>query len=374
MIYLNNAATSFPKFKETSTAIYEALLKGNTEYKRSSVANDNVERIIFDLREKISSMLHAEKPHYICFTNNDTMAINFLIMGYCGLNKGDIILTDKYVHNSVSRPLIQLEQNRGVKIVYIENLNDIKNVINKYSSKIKFAIFSHGSNVTGDVLPLEEIGKILKDNNIHLIVDVAQTFGAIDINVEKMNISALTFAGHKLLVGPQGTGGFYIRKKFPIKPIVFGGTGNSSMELNPQVVFPDSFEVGTPAIYDLIGLFASLRVITEVIGEKKYAEKLRDISVYAYKELQNVPNIILYGNEKKELPVISFNIKGYSAMQIGQILAQNDIVCRTGVHCASKAIEQLNVIKEYGGTVRVSFGWFTTKTEIDSLIKILKNI
>lgn len=372
MIYLNNAATSFPKFKETVTAISDALLKGTAEYRRSSAQHDNVEQIIFDLRENISSMLKAKKPHYICFTNNDTMALNFLLLGYSGLEKGDIILADKYVHNSVSRPLVHLEKTKGVQIVYVGGLADIKNVINNNPTKVKLGVFSHGSNVTGEIIPLEEIGNLLYENHIDLIVDVAQTFGAIDIDVEKMKISALTFAGHKLLVGPQGTGGFYIRKGFPVKPIVFGGTGNSSMNLDPDVVFPDSFEVGTPAVHDLIGLSTSIHIISKVIGEKRYAEKLKEISTYAYEKLKEVPNIILYG--KPELPVVSFNIKGYSAMKIGQLLALKNIICRTGVHCASKAIEQLGVLEEFGGTVRVSFGWFTTKEEIDILIKELKNI
>lgn len=374
MIYFNNAATSYPKFQQTIDGIYNALVNGSMGCKRDSVEDDNVNKIIFDLRESISGMIHAKKPHSICFTHNDTVAINTILLGYKGLKKGDMVLTDKYVHNAVSRPLIQLQKEKGIKIVYIDTVDEIKKVTKEHDGEIKFAIFSHGSNVTGDLLPVQEIGDILYLQNIPLILDVAQTLGVIDIDVEKMKISALTFAGHKVLNGPQGTGGFYIRKGLPVNPILFGGTGNNSMELDPQVVFPDSFEVGTPAIHDLIGLYYSIDTILNGIGFDKYSTKLKDITNYAYEQLEDVPNIILYGNKNKELPVISFNIKGITAMEVGHFLGKYGIICRTGIHCASKAIEAMNVLDEYGGTVRISFGWFTKEEEIDFLIKTLREI
>lgn len=374
MIYLNNAATSYPKFKETIDKMHNALINGSMGCKRDSVEDDSVNKIIFDLRESISEMIHAKKPHSICFTHNDTVAINTILLGYEGLKQGDIVLTDKYVHNAVSRPLIQLQKEKGIEILYIDTVEEIKKVTKENDGKVKFAIFSHGSNVTGDLIPVQEIGDILYLQNIPLILDVAQTLGVVDIDVEKMKISALTFAGHKALNGPQGTGGFYIRKGLPVKPILFGGTGNNSMELDPQTVFPDSFEVGTPAVHDLIGLYYSIDTILNIIGFERYSSYLKEITNYAYNKIKDIPNIILYGNKEKELPVISFNIKGMTAMEVGHLLGEYDIICRTGIHCASKAIESMNVLDEYGGTVRVSFSWFTEENEINFLIKILLKI
>lgn len=380
MIYLNNAATSFPKFNIVNSSVYESLSNGFMFCNRDSIEYFKISETIFKLRKSISDFINANEAHHICFTASDTLALNMLIFGQ-KYKKNSVVLTSTREHNSVARPLFQLSKQQQVKIEYIPfnenndlNLDILKQVIQKNKGNIVCGIFSHANNVTGDLIDVVSLGKILKKNNIKFILDTAQTIGIVPIDVEKMNISALTFSGHKGLNGPQGTGGFYIRDNFKIIPIMYGGTGNSSSTINPDIVYPDSFEVGTPAIHDLIGLYSAILHINNKIGKETYSKAIINKTQYLYNELIKIPNIILYGNKIKKTPIISFNIKNFQSSDIGKYLGKHSIVCRTGYHCSALGIYDIDKEKEFYGTVRLSCGYFTSINEINYVVNVLKKL
>ena len=370
MIYLNNAATGYPKFKSTVLAMNESLFSGELSVNRDSVIADSAKERIFSLRNWIGEMMNAKEPHEIIFTASDTIALNMIIQGM-EWKHGDVIIIDAMSHNAIARPAEALKEKYGVEVIPVKSAEQLEKVL-KNKNNIKAGVFSHGSNVTGDVISAKKIGKILYKNKIPFILDVAQTIGLYPIDVEKFHVSAAAFAGHKGLNGPQGTGGFYIRKSFKIKPILFGGTGTESMSLNPEAVYPESFEVGTAPMHDLVGLHAAVKEIREKVGYKIYSQIPCKIAQYACDELRKLPQIKVYGCRNKQLPVISFNIKRYSCQEVGKYLGTKGIICRTGIHCAGMAINQLKCVKEYGGTVRVSFGYFNTKADVDVLIRALE--
>ena len=373
MIYMNNAATGFPKFPAALGAMKNSLVNGELSVNRDSIVSESIKTQIFDLRNRVSKLMNAKEPHEIVFTASDTIALNMLIQGI-EWRKDGVLIIDSMSHNAISRPAMALAKELGVTVVSVGSIQELVFVLDEmYPDRVQAAVFSHGSNVTGDVIPAEKIGQILKAHNVPFILDVAQTIGLYPIDVEAFGASAVAFAGHKGLNGLQGTGGFYVRKGFDIKPILFGGTGTESMSLAPETIYPESFEVGTPAMHDLIGLRASIRNI-ESIGYEAYADKIRAVAQYAHDELAKLPRVILYGDETKALPVVSFNIKGVSCKNVGLILGSKGIICRTGVHCASMALYKLGCMEEFGGTVRVSFGWFNTKEDVDVLINTVKEI
>lgn len=372
MIYFNHAATGFPKFPAMLSAMKGSLVSGELSTNRDSVVSADIKQKVFALRNEISKLLKAKQPHEIVFTASDTIALNMLMQGL-PWRAGDILLIDAMSHNAIARPAEAIHEKHGVRVIPIASADDLRLAVLRYGSAIKAAVFSHGSNVTGDVIKARTIGNILYENGIPFILDAAQTIGLHAIDVELYHASAVAFAGHKGLNGPQGTGGFYIRKSFHIQPILFGGTGTESMSLSPEIIYPESFEVGTPAMHDLMGLHEAIRVINEKFGGVRlYREKAIKIAQYACDELQKIPQVIVYGKKIKELPVVSFNVRRYSCKEIGDLLAQHGIICRTGIHCAGLAIRQLGCENEYGGTVRVSFGSTNTKKEVDKMIAVLK--
>ena len=381
MIYLNNAATSYPKFPEMVSAISSALNDGFVFCNRDAVESTIIPKTIFQLRENISELIHASEPHNIIISTNDTLCLNNIIFGR-DYNEKKVIITSDTEHNSVSRPLYVLkEKNKNIKIITIHvhngiiDFDDLENKIKENKNNINFALFSHASNITGDLINIDRLGKLLFKYNIPFVLDTAQTLGYVNINVEKNKISALTFSGHKGLNGPQGTGGMYLRNTFNINPILFGGTGNSSSSINPPIVYPDSFEVGTPAIHDILGLACSINVLNKKIGFNRYQKKILFNTNYLLNKLKKIDNIIIYGNlnKKKETPIISFNIKGHTCKDIGEILGENNIVSRTGYHCSALGMKSLNVT-DFGGTVRLSCGYFNTIHELDFVVDVLSRI
>lgn len=385
IIYMNNAATGYPKFNKTIRAVTSALENGELSSNRDAVDVLGLGAKIFRLRAQISDFIGVVEPHNICLTPSDSIALNIIIQGLVPKNNTSpvVVFTTPYEHNSVSRPLAFLE--RAVPHVIVEKIpfkdgdvdfSGLEDLILHYKkSKISIAgaVCSHGSNVTGDIIDIISLGTLLHNHKVPFVVDAAQTIGIVPIDVEQSYVDALTFAGHKFLNGPQGTGGFYVRDSFPISPLFFGGTGNGSGEVNPPIIRPDSFEVGTPATHDLLGLSASIDVITDDIGKDIYRETILSCAQYLRERLEEVPNIIIYGAVKKDTPVVSFNIKKTSCFDVGQYLSSFGIVCRTGIHCSAYSMTALG-LEEYGGSVRLSLGYYNTKKEIDFVVDKLKSI
>jgi cysteine desulfurase family protein len=378
IIYLDNAATSWPKPPEVLAAMqnYMQNIGGSTGRSGHRLSIDAA-RIVFETREKLALLFNISDPLCIVLTKNATEALNLAIFGL--LRQGDHVITSSMEHNSVMRPLRVMEAS-GVELTVIQGNSECiisaAQIYEEIKQNTKAIFITHASNVTGTLMPIGEIGQIARKNNLILCVDAAQTAGSFPIDVEEMNIDLLAFTGHKSLFGPTGTGGLYIREGLEkvIEPLCVGGTGSrSEMEKHPGFM-PDRFEAGTPNTVGLAGLQAGVQfVLSEGVGKiKKSEEELVKIFIEGAKE---IPGMILYENTSpgQRIPVISFNISGIDPGNVSwQLDEYFDIMSRSGLHCAPNAHKTIGTFPS--GTVRFSFSYFNTGGEIIKAIKALRQI
>ncbi|AKL97363.1 cysteine desulfurase Csd [Clostridium aceticum] len=376
MIYLDNAATSFPK----PEAVYEAVIHnmknfganpGRSGHKMALEAG----RTIFKGREMICKLFNIDDPMQVVFTSNATEALNLAIKGI--LDQGDHVITTSMEHNSVLRPIKRVENN-GVENTIIQcderGELDPKLIEQAIKSNTKLIVTTHASNVTGTIMPIEEIGKIAKEHGILFLVDAAQTAGIYDINVSSNNIDLLAMAGHKGLMGPQGTGVLYIREGIDVRHFKEGGTGSKSQELVQPLMMPDRYESGTPNTPGIAGLTAGIEFILEE-GLDKIRKHEEELTSYFIEGLKEMKKVKIYGqqNAKKQASVVSINIEDEDSSEIGYILDKVfDIGVRPGLHCAPMAHRTIGTLDQ--GTVRFSFGYFNTKEDINQALEAIKNI
>ena len=376
MIYLDNAATTFPKPKKVYSAVLDCMENyganpGRAGHKLAMKAG----RGIYECRENISKLLNIQNPMNIVFTHNATDSLNLAIKG-C-VKKGDHIITTSIEHNSVIRPIKALEQ-KGVEHTIVNcdelgqlNPEDIKRAIKENT---KLIVTTHASNVCGTIVDIESIGEIAKENNIIYLVDASQTIGVYDIDVQKINVDMIAAPGHKCLLGPQGTGILYIREGLTIDILKEGGTGSNSEELIHPNMMPDRYESGTHNTPGIVGLNEGVKFILEK-GIENIRNHEEELCSYMLEKLKEVPNIKIYGplDSKKRAAVISINIGDIDSGEITYLLDDMyDIATRSGIHCSPLAHKTLGTIIQ--GTVRFSLGYFNTKEEIDQAIKALIEI
>ncbi len=334
-------------------------------------------REIYETRELIAKLFNMDNPMNIIYTFNCTESLNLGIKGI--LNKGDHVITTSMEHNSVLRPLKALEK-EGIEITIVNgdpmgriNPKDIEDSIKENT---KLIITTHISNLTGTIMPIEEIGEIAKKNNIYYLVDAAQSAGVYDIDVKKMHIDMLAFPGHKGLLGPQGTGALYIGDNIDLKEMKQGGTGSISHLLVQPDVNPDRYESGTPPNGPgIVGLGTGIKYILDkgMDNIRNHEEKL---TKYFIEEASKIDGIRLYGplNIKEQAAVVPpLNIKDEDSSEISYILDEYyNIAVRPGLHCAPMAHKTIGTFEQ--GVVRFSFGPFNTFDEIEIAIKALKEI
>ncbi|WP_050378861.1 aminotransferase class V-fold PLP-dependent enzyme [Gottschalkia purinilytica] len=376
MIYLDNAATTYPKPDEVYEAVMDSMKHyganpGRSGHKLALQAG----RIIYETRELIAKFFNIDDPMNVVFTYNATDALNLAIKGV--LNSGDHVITSSMEHNSILRPLKALEK-IGVETTIVEcdedgniNLEDIEKSIRPNT---KLIVTTHASNVTGTIFPIKHIGQIAKENDIIYIVDAAQTAGVYDIDVKDMNIDILVFPGHKSLLGPQGIGGLCIREGLEIRSIREGGTGSSSESLIQPDMLPDKFESGTPNTPGIAGLYAGIKYILDR-GIENIRKHEQHLTEYFISELKKIEEVKIYGpcDVKKHAPVVSINIGEEDSSEIAYVLDNvYDIGVRPGIHCAPLAHKTIGTFEQ--GTVRFSIGPFTTKEDIDKTIEAIKQI
>jgi cysteine desulfurase / selenocysteine lyase len=377
VIYLDNAATTFPKPEEVYERINEVMRKyganpGRSGHRLALEAG----RIIYDSRETVAKFFNIDNPMQLVFTSNATDALNLGVKGL--LKSGDHVITSSMEHNSVLRPLKTLEKRGVIELTIIEcdfegqiNLADIVSAI-KVNTKL--IITTHASNVTGTIFPIKDIGKIASDRGIIYMVDAAQTAGLYDIDVKEMNIDLLAVAGHKSLLGPQGTGALYVKDGILLETIREGGTGSKSEHLYQPEMMPDRLECGTPNTHGIAGLAAGVEYIKRIGIEniRLHEEKLAKHFIDAISEIDQIK---IYGPKdySKRVPVISMNIGDEDSSEIGYILDEAfEIGVRPGLHCAPLAHKTIGSFEQ--GTVRFSIGAFTTKEEIERAIEAVKEI
>lgn len=376
-IYLDNAATSFPKPKEVADAVYDFMINNGTSSGRGSYKKAmQSDYIVYECRKLIGNLFNFDDPKKVVFTSNVTDSLNIAIRGI--LKENDHVITSSLEHNAVWRCLKTLEKDINIKIDTVEcskdgitNPEDIKKYIRKDTALI---VFTQASNVLGTIQPIKEIGKIARENKIVFLVDAAQSAGAMKIDIKEDNIDILAFTGHKSLLGPMGTGGLIINTDIDIKPLKAGGTGgDSAYEYQPDY-YPNHLETGTSNVSGIAGLRAAIKFLNRE-GIDNIHNKEKELTKYALQRLETVKDIEVYGPKdcEKILSVISFNIKNKRPEDISTILDQKyDIMLRAGLHCAPTAHSVINTKDR--GSLRIGIGYFNTKDNIDKLVEALNNL
>lgn len=376
-IYLDNAATSFPKPKEVADAVYDFMINNGTSSGRGSYKKAmQSDYIVYECRKLIGNLFNFDDPKKVVFTSNVTNSLNIAIRGI--LKENDHVITSSLEHNAVWRCLKTLEKDINIKIDTVEcskdgitNPEDIKKYIRKDTALI---VFTQASNVLGTIQPIKEIGKIARENKIVFLVDAAQSAGAMKIDIKEDNIDILAFTGHKSLLAPMGTGGLIINTDIDIKPLKAGGTGgDSAYEYQPDY-YPNHLETGTSNVSGIAGLRAAIKFLNRE-GIDNIHNKEKELTKYALQRLETVKDIEIYGPKdcEKILSVISFNIKNKRPEDISTILDQKyDIMLRAGLHCAPTAHSVINTKDR--GSLRIGIGYFNTKDDIDKLVEALNNL
>lgn len=361
LIYLNNAATSWPKPPEVTAALAASLSlppfgSGRTT---GTQGDDYPSRA----REKLSAVLGAPGSDNIIFTHNATAALNTLITGYLAGKPADThVLTTALDHNSVLRPLHEHLRAQRIRLDVLPFENGYispESVEAAILPETRLMVMTHASNVLGTVQDIRTIGTILRDHEIFLIVDGAQTAGHIPITLRDLPVDAFVFTGHKALLGIPGTGGFYLRNPDDIAPQNFGGTGTNSASLLHPREMPERFEAGTHNYPGLAALAAGITYL-QTRGIRTIAQKSEQQTAYLISELKKDDRITLC-HDHPDLPIISFNISGIPNDHVGFILARAyTIISRTGLHCAPLVHSTLT---QGQGCVRLSLSCFTTDEE-----------
>ena len=376
-IYLDNAATSFPKPKEVATAVYDFMVNNGTSSGRGSYKKAmQSDYIVYECRKLIGKLFNFDNPKKVVFTSNVTDSLNIAMRGI--LKENDHVITSSLEHNAVWRCLKTLERDINIKIDTVEcskdgitNPQDIKKYIKKDTALI---VFTQASNVLGTIQPIREIGAIAREHNIPFLVDSAQSAGAMKIDVKEDNIDILAFTGHKSLLGPMGTGGLIINTDIDIKPLKAGGTGgDSAYEYQPDY-YPNHLETGTSNVSGIAGLREAIKFLNKE-GIENIHNKEKELTKYALQRLETVKDIEIYGPKdcEKMLSVISFNIKDKRPEDVGSILDQKyDIMLRAGLHCAPTAHSVIGTKER--GTLRIGLGYFNEKEDIDKLVEALNNL
>ena len=376
-IYLDNAATSFPKPKEVATAVYDFMVNNGTSSGRGSYKKAmQSDYIVYECRKLIGKLFNFDNPKKVVFTSNVTDSLNIAMRGI--LKENDHVITSSLEHNAVWRCLKTLERDINIKIDTVEcskdgitNPQDIKKYIKKDTALI---VFTQASNVLGTIQPIREIGAIAREHNIPFLVDSAQSAGAMKIDVKEDNIDILAFTGHKSLLGPMGTGGLIINTDIDIKPLKAGGTGgDSAYEYQPDY-YPNHLETGTSNVSGIAGLREAIKFLNKE-GIENIHNKEKELTKYALEKLETVKDIEIYGPKdcEKMLSVISFNIKDKRPEDVGSILDQKyNIMLRAGLHCAPTAHSVIGTKDR--GTLRIGLGYFNKNEDIDKLVEALNNL
>ena len=378
MVYLDNAATTFPK----PEAVYEAMDRANREYavnagRGSYKAARKASKIITDTKQKIRDLVKADINAAVVFTPSITIALNQIINGL-DIRKGAVVYVSPYEHNAVARTVHKIEVERKIKVKQlpineIDLSIDIEKVKYEFSKdKPEYIFCTHVSNVTGYILPIREIFGEAKKYKAVTVLDSAQSLGLVDVNSNEVDADIIAFAGHKTLYGPIGVGGFINISGVKLGTFITGGTGSDSLNLDMPIGSEAHYEAASSNVVAIYGLNKAL----EELNQRENYQKEKELTSYLLDELKTIKGIKTYSyeNDNKQIAVVSFTMDGYKSEDIGNILDEDfDISVRTGYHCAPYIHKYLKDEKSLG-TIRVSIGQFSRKEDIDKLITALKEI
>lgn len=375
MIYLDNAATTMRKPQEVIDAVMLAMGSMGNAGRGVNDASLSASRLIYDTRERLCRMFGGTDPRQVVFTCNSTESLNIAIRGL--LNPGDHVITTMLEHNSVLRPLYDLEA-KGTSLTIIESDRsgnfDIEDMKRAVRPETKMIVCTNGSNLTGNYVELKPIGEFARERRILFVVDASQTAGVFPINVEEMKIDVLCFTGHKGLLGPQGTGGMYVREGVNIRPLKAGGTGVQTYSKSQPVQMPTALEAGTLNGHGIAGLHAALGYIEEHgIGaiRKREQELMRQF----YEGVKDIENVTVYGDfdTMDRCAIVTLNIGDYDSSEVSdELLTGYGISTRSGGHCAPLMHKALGTVEQ--GAVRFSFSHYNTDEEVDAAIKAVREL
>lgn len=377
MIYLDNAATTFPKPECVYTAMDKFLREkganpGRAGHRMSVEAEQEIEKA----RVTVARFLGIREPERMIFTFSATDALNMGIKGL--LNEGDHVITSRLEHNSVSRPLDGLENSGVITVTRVENsddgficADDIKKAIR---SNTKLIVCTHASNVLGTIQPIRDIGEVAREREVIFMVDAAQTMGVCRIDVENQYIDMLAFTGHKGPFGPPGSGGLYVGERVELRTWREGGTGFEPESLSQPDTLPYKLESGTPNSVGIIGLKTGLEFCIKE-GIDKIREHERKLALTLIRALETDDRFEIYGglDGDRKVGIVSINIKGLTPGDVGAILDNTfNIAVRPGMQCAPNTHREIGTFPD--GMVRISPGYFNTMEEIEETILGLKEI
>lgn len=377
MIYLDNAATTYPKPESVYLALdnanrYLAVNAGRGSYK---LARETT-KIIDDTKEKLKKLVKAPNEACVAFTPSITIALNEILNGLA-FEMGANVYVSPYEHNAVARTLRFIAKTKKINVLELPVVNDtleidIEKMKYMFTKNIPACVCcTHISNVTGYILPVEKIFEIAKQYDSITVLDTAQSLGLIEIDAKTLHADFIAFAGHKSLYGPFGIGGFVDMGKVSLNEYVVGGTGSDSLNLEMPSKIPEKYESSSPNIVAIAGLKAALEEYNPI---EMYAHE-KTLTDYLVEQLSEIEGIVLYLPPKEQhISVVSFNCKGYKAEDLGMILDEDfDIAVRAGYHCAPY-IHKLLDNAEYVGTVRVGVGRFNTKSDIKTLVEAIMEL
>lgn len=377
MIYLDNAATSFPKPEGVYLKINQCMREycanpGRGGHSMSMASG----KAVLEARNTIAAFFNMKDPTRLAFTKNATEALNIAIKG--SLKPGDHVITTSMEHNSVMRPLKTMERDFGVELSIVSG-NEFGEIdpddIRKYmKNNTKLMVSTLSSNVNGIILPVGEMGKISRECQIPFMVDASQGAGTIEVDVEKDHIDMLAFPGHKGLLGPQGTGGLYVRDGVTLKSLYEGGTGSDSENLFQPEMMPDLLESGTLNTPGIVGLAAGIEYINEY-GMDEMRKYKHNFVKLLHDTLSSLPQVTIYSKNDicRNTGIVAFNFHDVDSNEVSYVLDQAyGIASRAGLHCAPFAHDTLGT--KSTGTVRLSVGCFNMLEEIHQVCSALIEI
>lgn len=375
MIYLDSAATSFYKPEQVEQAVCRAFHTIGNAGRGAHAPTLEASRVLYRTRAKLAKLFHAEHASRIAFTANVTQALNLAIDGL--IQTGDHVVTTVCEHNSVLRPLYKKQEN-GVFLTIVsadENgIIDPQDIQGAMRENTRAIVIHHASNVTGNVVPIEKIAAIAHRAGALLIVDAAQTAGGIPIDVQAMGMDVLCFTGHKSLLGPQGTGGIYVRDGLSVPSLLVGGSGVHSFDKHQPTDMPTALEAGTANGHGIAGLEAAVDFLLETGVETIHARE--DVLMRRFiAGVREIPLVKLYGDMDAPLraPIVTLNLGTADAAVVSDVLWEDDEICvRAGAHCAPLMHQHLGTVGQ--GAVRFSFSYWNTEAEIDRAIQAVRNI
>lgn len=375
MIYLDNAATTLHKPPEVAEAVKNAILTAGNASRGAHGVSLAASRMVFDTRARLAKLFGCPRADHVVFTANSTEALNIALYGL--ISAGDHVISTDLEHNSVLRPLYDL-QTRGAMVDFVpaDKKGNIRyeDMQKLFRPDTKAVVCTHASNLTGNVLDIARIGEMAHAHGALLVVDASQTAGVLPIDMQKMHIDVLCFTGHKGLMGPQGTGGLCIRPGVEVQPLLRGGTGIHSYDRGQPQAYPARLEAGTLNTHGLAGLHAALEFI-ERHGVQAIGARERALMRRFYDGVRGIPGVAVYGDfeQDERAAIVTLNIRDYASGEVADALFEDcGIATRAGAHCAPRMHEALGTVEQ--GAVRFSFAFFNTEDEVDMAVRAVREL